>query len=211
MTRIAVLAGGVLDLLPTSADFFVGVDAGCLALLEQGFPLDLAIGDFDSVTKEDLARIKHYAKTVIQAPAEKDDTDLELALKHIFYHLYPKADVCVYGALGGRMDHMLTNLFLASEPSLAPYMEQIELRDQQNSVLFRPEGKHRLVAVEGMTYISFMPSDDAKLQIRHAKYPLNSSNYFFKKCYASNEFIGEDMEIELDKGYVVIIYSKDRN
>lgn len=209
MTRVAVLAGGILDCLPAEADVYVGVDAGCVALLEQGYPLDMAVGDFDSVTEKDYATIQQAAGIFHQAPAEKDDTDLELALKLIFQTI-PEAQVTVYGALGGRMDHTLTNLFLASEPALAPFMERIELCSLDNHILFRPVGRHRLTQRLGMTYISFMPSDQTRLQIRGAKYPLHADNYFFKKCYASNEFIMEAIEIDVDQGYVVVIYSKDR-
>ncbi|HEL2495698.1 TPA: thiamine diphosphokinase [Streptococcus suis] len=210
MIKIAVIAGGSFDCLPEPANLYVGVDAGSLRLLDHSLPLDWAMGDFDSVTPEELGRIKEQAEYFLQAPAEKDDTDLELALKEIF-KAYPQAQVRIYGALGGRMDHMMANLFLAAEPDLATYMEQIELVDSQNIVRFRPAGQHRLSPIAGMKYISFMPSDQSRLTIRHAKYPLDASNYFFKKCYSSNEFIDRDIDIQLDKGYVVLIYSKDKN
>ncbi|HHW3839532.1 TPA: thiamine diphosphokinase [Streptococcus suis] len=210
MIKIAVIAGGSFDCLPEPADLYVGVDAGSLRLLDHYLPLDWAMGDFDSVTPEELGRIKDQAERFLQAPAEKDDTDLELALKEIF-KAYPQAQVRIYGALGGRMDHMMTNLFLAAEPDLATYMEQIELVDSQNIVRFRPAGQHRLSPIAGMKYISFIPSDQSRLTIRHAKYPLDASNYFFKKCYSSNEFIDRDIDIQLDKGYVVLIYSKDKD
>ncbi|HFI0450244.1 TPA: thiamine diphosphokinase [Streptococcus suis] len=210
MIKIAVIAGGSFDCLPEPADLYVGVDAGSLRLLDHSLPLDWAMGDFDSVTSEELGRIKDQAERFLQAPAEKDDTDLELALKEIF-KAYPQAQVRIYGALGGRMDHMMANLFLAAEPDLAPYMEQIELVDDQNVIRFRPAGQHRLSPIAGMKYISFMPSDQSCLTIRHAKYPLDASNYFFKKCYSSNEFIDRDIDIQLDKGYVVLIYSKDKD
>ncbi|HEM6129511.1 TPA: thiamine diphosphokinase [Streptococcus suis] len=210
MIKIAVIAGGSFDCLPEPADLYVGVDAGSLRLLDHFLPLDWAIGDFDSVTPEELGRIKDQAERFLQAPAEKDDTDLELALKEIF-KAYPQAQVRIYGALGGRMDHMMANLFLASEPDLAAFMEQIELVDSQNIVRFRPAGQHRLSPITGMKYISFMPSDQSRLTIRHAKYPLDASNYFFKKCYSSNEFIDRDIDIQLDQGYVVLIYSKDKD
>ncbi|NQN79051.1 thiamine diphosphokinase [Streptococcus suis] len=210
MIKIAVIAGGSFDCLPEPADLYVGVDAGSLRLLDHSLPLDWAIGDFDSVTSEELGQIREMAEWFLRAPVEKDDTDLELALKEIF-KAYPQAQVRIYGALGGRMDHMMTNLFLAAEPDLAAFMEQIELVDSQNIVRFRPAGQHRLSPIAGMKYISFMPSDQSRLTIRHAKYPLDASNYFFKKCYSSNEFIDRDIDIQLDQGYVVLIYSKDRD
>ncbi|BDD43417.1 thiamine diphosphokinase [Streptococcus ruminantium] len=209
MTKIALIAGGPFDYFPEPADLYVGVDAGSLRLLELALPLDWAIGDFDSVSSLDLVRIMEMAELVTQAPAEKNDTDLELALKEIFA-AYPEAQVRIYGAFGGRVDHMMSNLFLASEPDLAIHMEKIELVNRQNTIRFRPAGVHKVSPIKGMTYISFMPSDNSRLTIRHAKYPLEGSNYFYKKCYSSNEFIDRDIEIELDKGYVVLIYSKDK-
>ena len=47
MDNIAILAGGDSTLLPKDHDVYVGVDGGCLKLLEQGLPLDIAVGDFD--------------------------------------------------------------------------------------------------------------------------------------------------------------------
>lgn len=210
MIRVAVVAGGQFDSLPAPVDLYVGVDAGCLRLLENDLPLDMAVGDFDSVSPADLSRIEERAELVIKAPAEKDDTDLELALKEIFKR-HQTAQVQIYAAFGGRMDHAMTNLFLAAEPNLAPFMEHIELVDQQNVIRFRPAGQHRISPIAGMTYISFMPSDGSRLTIKYAKYPLDDENYFYKKCYASNEFIGRDMDISLDTGYVVLIYSKDKD
>ena len=44
MGNIAILAGGDSTLLPKDHDVYVGVDGGCLKLLEQGLPLDIAVG-----------------------------------------------------------------------------------------------------------------------------------------------------------------------
>lgn len=210
MTKVALFAGGDLDLLETDFDVFVGVDAGSLFLIKHRLPLDLAIGDFDSVSPAEFELISQAAKEVIQAPAEKNDTDLELALKTVFTK-YPQAHATVYGALGGRVDHFLSNLFLASEPDLAPFMEQIELAGADNRIIFRPAGQYTISPVTSMSYISFMPSDGSHLTIQNAKYPLREENFFFKKCYSSNEFLKGDIHIELDAGYVVVIYSKDRS
>lgn len=54
MDNIAILAGGDSTLLPKDHDVYVGVDGGCLKLLEQGLPFDIAVGDFDSVSETDL-------------------------------------------------------------------------------------------------------------------------------------------------------------
>ena len=45
---------------------FVGVDGGALRLLDQHLPMEVAIGDFDSVTKEQRDLIHEAAGTIVQ-------------------------------------------------------------------------------------------------------------------------------------------------
>ncbi|MDU1741293.1 MAG: thiamine diphosphokinase, partial [Streptococcus lutetiensis] len=77
MTKVAVFAGGQLSDFSTGFDVFVGVDRGSLFLLENKLPLDIAVGDFDSVSQDELQEIQHKAGVFIQANPEKDDTDTE--------------------------------------------------------------------------------------------------------------------------------------
>ena len=209
MGNIAILAGGDRTLLPRDHDVYVGVDGGCLKLLGQGLPLDMAVGDFDSVSETDLNKIKAQAKQVVQSVPEKNDTDLELALKAVF-KVHPDSVVSVYGAFGGRLDHFLSNIFLPTDPDLAPYMEQIQLVDEQNRLVFRPAGTHEIPPDPTMTYVGFMPVGEGRLEITGAKYPLHPENYFLKAMYGSNEFLDQAIQVSLDRGYLVIVYSKDR-
>lgn len=210
MTRIALFAGGDLSGVTTDFDYLVGVDRGSLFLLENGLSLDMAVGDFDSVSEGDFARISATAGQMIQAPAEKDDTDTELALKTVFTQ-FPQAQVSVFGAFGGRIDHMMSNIFLPSDPALAPFMQQLSLVDQQNLIQFYPAGQHSIFPKEGMAYVSFMTDGDAQLTILGAKYELTAENFFQKKVYSSNEFAGQPIEVRFDRGYLIVIYSKDRS
>ena len=157
-----------------------------------------------------MLRIKGKAKEVIQAQPEKDDTDLELAVLACFER-YPDAYLTIFGAFGGRLDHALANIFLPSNDKIAPYMERLTLVDAQNCIRYVPSGRHEIKPVEGMDYLAFLPTEDVALTIEGAKYPLNERNFFFKKVYASNEFIDRPVFLSFDKGYTVVIYSKDRS
>lgn len=210
MIKIALFAGGTIDSFQMDFDLFIGVDRGSLLLIEQGICPDLAVGDFDSVSEKELALICSQSKEVLQAQPEKDDTDLELAVKAVFAR-YPQAQVTIFGAFGGRLDHTLANIFLPSNHEITPYMQQIRLCNAQNELRYCPQGRHEIKPVAGMHYLAFMPADDSRLTIEGAKYPLNESNYFFKKVYASNEFIDEPVFLECQSGYVIVIYSKDRS
>lgn len=207
--KIALLAGGCRVEIPQDFDAYVGIDRACLWLLEQGLPLDLAIGDFDSVTNRELQQIGQQASQLIQAPSQKNDTDTELTLKTVL-DLYPQAQLTIFGAFGGRLDHALSNVFLPSDPEIAPFMKQISLVDEQNVIDYLPAGRHQISAIPGMTYVSFMTEGATNLTIKGAKYELTSGNYFQKKIYSSNEFSNQAIEVSLDQGYLVVIQSKDK-
>ncbi|MBF8970686.1 thiamine diphosphokinase [Streptococcus sp. NLN76] len=210
MTKIVIVAGGPLGLsLPLEDQVTIGVDRGCLTLLEAGLSLDWAVGDFDSVTIEERNRIFEHAQHVVELAAEKNDTDLEVALRVVLEH-FPQGEVTVYGALGGRLDHSLANLFWPSQAEFAPLLDRVQLVDDQNRVLYRGPGWQTVAPLVGFTYVSFMVEPDSPFEIEGARYPLNASNYFYKKIYGSNEFLDRPIRLRVEKGYVLIIYSRDR-
>ena len=209
MVNIGVLAGGDSSLLPKDQELYVGVDGGCLKLLEQGLPLDMDLVDFHSISECELSKIRTQSKQVVQSVPEKNDTDLELALKAVFED-YPDAAVTVYGAFGGRLDHFLSNIFLPTDPDLTPYMEQLQLVDGQNRLIYRPVGCHEIQPDPTKPYVGFMPVGQGRVEITGAKYPLYPENYFLKAMYGSNEFLDQPIQVSLDRGYLVIVYSKDR-
>ena len=110
MSRVLLVAGGNPSDWPTiepaTYDYFVGIDRGCLHLLEADLPLQLAVGDFDSLSREEYHFVQETAETLIQAPAEKDDTDTQLALQEALQR-FPQAEMTIIGATGGRIDHLL--------------------------------------------------------------------------------------------------------
>jgi thiamine pyrophosphokinase len=109
MSSIVIFAGGehpapgVAGELPT-ADLWVAADGGYEIASRMGIVIDVVVGDLDSVGP--LPR--HV--TVERHPADKDATDLELALDRA---LRSKPDrVVVVGGAGGRQDHELATAIL---------------------------------------------------------------------------------------------------
>ena len=79
-----LIVAGLPDFIPNeSFDKYIGVDRGSLFLVEKGYQLALAIGDFDSVSKIELEKISVSTDRLIKLPAEKDLTDLEAALDFV--------------------------------------------------------------------------------------------------------------------------------
>ncbi len=71
---------------------------------------DIIIGDMDSLEPFVLESLKKDGIKTIEHPAQKDFTDTELALDYAL-KLNPKK-IFIWGALGGRIDHILGNVFL---------------------------------------------------------------------------------------------------
>lgn len=119
---IVVVTGGdpvapaALDAVPVGA-LVVAADSGVDHALALGLAIHTAVGDFDSVTPEGLARAEAAGAVVTHHPRAKDATDLELALDTA---LELGADrIVVLGGHGGRLDHLLANALLLASPRYA--------------------------------------------------------------------------------------------
>jgi thiamine pyrophosphokinase len=112
---VVVVAGGHPPLstpapeLPAVATV-IAADGGVDRALALGLRVDLAIGDFDSVSPEGLATVAAAGGRIERHRADKDATDLELALDAAIA-LEP-ARIIVVGSSGGRLDHLLGSVLL---------------------------------------------------------------------------------------------------
>ena len=85
-------------------------DGGARHLAAAGVTPDVLVGDMDSIESSQLADYVRKGVKIIQHPADNDFTDTALALDYAV-GLHPER-IHIWGALGGRMDHALANLFL---------------------------------------------------------------------------------------------------
>ena len=120
--RAIVVAGGDRDLDSVPAAWsdalVIGADSGIDFAHALGLKVDVAVGDMDSVSVEGLQRAEAGGARVDRHPAEKDKTDLELALDAA--RQAGATDMLVIGVGGGRLDHLLANILLLASPVWAP-------------------------------------------------------------------------------------------
>ncbi len=83
-------------------------DSGLQLCLACGLQPDMLIGDLDSVGSEQLNRLPPLRHGIEQHPSDKDESDLDLALRALARHWQGPVDILA--ALGGRLDHALFNL-----------------------------------------------------------------------------------------------------
>lgn len=95
----------------------IGVDAGAGHAMALGLRLDAVVGDFDSLDPATRAELERRGVTLHAHPADKDRSDLELALD-LVANLEP-ARVHLLAGGGGRVDHLLTATLVVTRPRFA--------------------------------------------------------------------------------------------
>lgn len=119
---VVVVAGGGLPApeaaraVPSGAPV-IAADSGLDSALELGLEPTFAIGDFDSASPGAIAAAEASGVRFERHPAEKDATDLELALD-LALALAPRR-ILVVAARGGRLDHDLANKLLLTSDRYA--------------------------------------------------------------------------------------------
>lgn len=192
-------------------DLIVGVDRGSLLLEEMGIIPDLAVGDFDSLKKDELNKIEKSVPDIRYSNPVKDWTDTELMLKAVFedYHVL---DLKIYGATGGRIDHFLVNLLMLLNPEIRHFSEKVTLIDQQNIIKFYLSGRHLIKKEAAYPYFGVAAlSSIQNLNILKAKYLLKNFSSSYPRVFASNEFKenNDSFELNFTSGFVSVIFSKD--
>ena len=204
MRDICLIALNLTGSLPDVDADLIGADKGALILARMGRHMKLAVGDFDSVSEEELDQIRCYAdETVILNPI-KDDSDSEHAIKTAIERGYKHVILC--GALGGRADHTLVNMRLVYK-----YPGIVSIMDENNVVFACREGNH-VLKKDGMSYVSFFTLEEAVITLEGLYYRLTDRELTPLDLYTvSNEWTGDEAVLHVQKGTVLVIESRDHN
>lgn len=213
MVQAFIVLGGPNDGLAqfpsTNEAVFIGVDRGALHLINHGIAPDLAIGDFDSITEEERENVRKHSKKFVGFQSEKDDTDTELALLHTINDFSPDS-ITLYNWTGGRMDHLMSILYIVLQPRFYHYIPKIRMQNQTNSLSYYLPGTHRLSKEVNKEYVSFIGMTAIKsLTLENVKYPLSHTDFNYPVALVSNEFIEEEASFSFKEGIIAVIQSAD--
>lgn len=204
-----ILTGGFIHpenihISPAKDDLIIAADSGLLHAAALGLSPAIVVGDYDS--------LGHAPKVdagveVITVPAEKDETDTQLAVQ---VALARGADeIHILGGLSGRLDHTLSNLSILEE--LANQKVRAIIEDGQNRVrLLRNDST--ILPRSGYTYVSLLALDPVVrgVEIDGVKYPLKGAKLTRSLGYAvSNEITGNCCFIAVRRGAIWIVESRD--
>ncbi len=213
---IHILAGGPVELLPdfnlycNESITWVGVDRGVYTLLSNNIKPDIAFGDFDSVTEEEFQIIEKEVDQLFRLTPEKDETDMELALSWALKKMPER--IRIFGATGGRLDHMFGNIQLLIQANKNKNDVEIEIIDRQNIIFLKSPGTYRLQKITDKKYISFIPiSAEVKgLTLIGFKYPLTERHISLGSTLCiSNELLIDNGTFSFSEGILMIIRSTD--
>ncbi len=190
-------------------DLIIAVDHGADFFADKTLKPHHVVGDMDSanlVTKEEIEAWEGC--TLHKYPAEKDETDTELAIR---LAIEKKAtEIHIYGATGTRLDHVLGNIHIMKTALEAGVM--CAMIDEYNKIQLISGTNTIKKENQFGTYVSLLPwlGEVKGVCIRGMKYPLEDYTLEYGKALGvSNEITDETATIVIGNGIAVMIESKD--
>lgn len=207
MKVLLVLAGeppdeSLLAWRAEDADFVIAVDGGMNALIHAGIQPDLLVGDFDSFDPSSSGSV---SCEVVREEGQ-ESTDLEKALRHLPGDEAPD-EIVLLGATGGRSDHFLTNLLVAST---LPEGTKVAL-DATDEIIRRatPVCSVSLIGMSGQT-VSLLPLAQCDgVTTKGLRWELADAAMGQGVLLGqSNEAVSEDVSVSLRTGNLFVITPK---
>ncbi len=202
--------------------YVIAVDAGVLAAEKMGLSVDYLVGDFDTLGEENLRKWEDMEGITIRKYApEKDDTDMEIAVKLAIElegkkgkqegaHSFFPEQVLLVGATGTRLDHTIANIFLLEQFEEAGISACI--MDAHNRISVHYTGFSFWRQDQYGKYLSFaaLTSKVTGLTLKGFYYPLDQYTLFqnSSRCI-SNEAAEEKLFVEFTGGKLLMVESAD--
>lgn len=213
---IHIVAGGPEEYLPDLTEFddenviWAGADRGVYHIIQRDIKPQVAFGDFDSVSGEELKLIESKVGDLRRFHPEKNETDMELALN---WALERKPDaIRLFGISGGRLDHLFANVQLLIPPLLSGSPIEINMFDRFNEVYLKGPGTYQVKKNQQQQYISFIPltQEIPDLTLKGFKYPLTRRHISIGSTLCiSNELVNDYGTFSFSQGILLVIRSHD--
>lgn len=211
--RAIILANGsihdtdtlITRLQPWKEAIVIAANGGVQHAERLGLEISIVIGDLDSLDEEQSIALKTANTDIVRVAAQKDETDLELAL--LYATEMGLRDIVVLGAFGDRIDMSLSNLLLLMHPSfLSVHIEY--WYGHQTAWLIRPPSDE-IHGQSGDT-LSLIPleGDAEGITTHELYYPLSDENLAFGPARGiSNVLTASVARVELHSGTLIAVHT----
>jgi thiamine pyrophosphokinase len=196
----------ILSILQTS-DLLIAADGGTHNCEALGIKPDVIIGDLDSMNPDDVTSYRDAGVEVINYPAHKDESDLELSLEYSLVHDF--TEIVIIGGLGERWDMTMMNIVLMAHPKFSGL--NIRLLDGTQELLLLKPGKNvELAGKPGDTLSLIALAGEASGILTHGlEYPLNNETLQFGESRGvSNVFTAARARIAFSQGLILCIINR---
>lgn len=199
-------SGELVARLAPNADLVVAVDGGGAVCLEGGVTPDVLVGDLDSADSETVDTLLARGVPIHRFPAEKDATDLELAIAQA--RRMGATRVVVTGATSGRLDHTLATVSaLSAAADLWPQLIEPDL----SGWLLARSGRRELSLGGVGSLVSLIAWGGVALVSAHGvRWPLDHADIGPESTLGvSNVVLSSEARISLHQGVVLVLSVRD--
>ena len=188
-----------LSLYDFSSGVVVGIDKGAYIAYKEGIKLDYAIGDFDSISADELEELYSNCEVIKLNPI-KDDTDTLYAIK--MFKDYDKIFL-IGGISGRRIDHFYANLLLFYDYPNLVMVDDYTLIMQCNM--------NENFQKDEYNYYSFFALEDVyDLSLDGFKYNLSNHTLLRNSSLGiSNEIVLDKASLSYSLGKLLLIKTKN--
>lgn len=183
--------------------YVVCADGGVGLAFALGLVPHVVIGDQDSLNKGLVEHLVQLGAAFVKFPVEKDATDMELALDHVAEMGFK--DVTIMGALGGRLDHEITNISLLVKA--VRLGQRAKIVDERHEV-FATADEACIYGEPGdvVSLISLTP-ETRGIHTSGLKYALAGGTLSLGSSLGnSNEMLGSEAHVRLADGILLVIH-----
>lgn len=186
-------------------DLVLAADAGARHARTLNMDLDGIIGDMDSISGMEQHQTSNIE--LVSYPADKDETDLELAI--LLARERGAERIVVVGAMGGRMDMTVSNILLITHPALC-YCRVEVWHGKQTGWLIRPPGDD--IAGRPGDTVSLIPLDDvAGITTKGLRHPLKNARLSLGPGRGISNILEENCaRVELVEGLLFAVHTPGR-
>lgn len=168
--------------------------------LKERKPL-VIIGDLDSAKEELVAKYTELGIPVYKFDAEKDETDLEIAIR--IANTASVKNITIFGGHGGRTDHFLPHLHLLQKHPQKVFLEN------KYEIVYALTGNHKIKGIKGRT-ISLIPIDGKVQHVnsKGLKWELKNATMDRRFFSVSNVAQEDNVDISVPQGTLICCINK---
>lgn len=189
----------------------LAADGGALKAEAAGVPVDLILGDGDSLDEAHQTRLRAAGARIRLVAPEKEMSDTELCLREALS--LGATSVRIHGALGGRRpEHGFANVALLALAELAVIDVAIEHGASMVRLVGAADGSGRAdLAGRATDFLSLLPLAPGALGVttQGLRYPLDDEDLDLGPSRGlSNELLGTDASVTIRRGRLLVTHSR---